>query len=184
MVTLPMIALSFEDFLKPSDSGIFREIPVNTPGKLFTSPMPTGAYDKGKKLFSIIKKHQVSHVFPLVTDGEIEKKGRSDILAEYTKRGITYTRYIIKDYQTPTYEMMKGLVKDAEQRLGNKEHLLVHCHAGVGRTSLVVACIIVAVENMSADEAINHVRANMTVNITSEQANLVRRFEKKYHSGL
>ena len=164
-------------FGRSKESGIFRQIPLNMPGKLFTSPMPFGAYDKGNQLIKIFKHHSIQHVFVLVTDPELKKKAKRNLLSEYVKHGIGYSRYEIGDYQAPSLEVIRGLVCEALARLRKKQRILVHCHAGVGRTSVSVSCITMAVEEISAKEAIAHVKANMMVNITAEQIRLIEKFE-------
>ena len=157
------------------ESGVFREIPLDCPGRLYTSPMPSGAYDKGSALLKIYQRHRIDHVFPLVTDKELDIKARTKLLREYEKRAIGYSRYIIGDYQAPSMDVLQALVEEAVRRLADGERIAVHCHAGVGRTSLAVACIAIAVNGMNPEEAVKHIRNNMTVNITSEQ---IRRLEE------
>ena len=157
------------------DSGIFREIPLSIPGRLFVSPMPTGAYDPGN-LLKIYRYHRIDHIFSLVTDDEIKNKARKDIFHEYRKLGITYSRYIIKDLQTPSLSDLKNLVDEAVEMLQKDRKILVHCHAGVGRTSLAVLCIVMTTENISVEEAKNHIKTDMMVNLTSEQVALGGKF--------
>ena len=163
--------------LEHRDAGIFRQIPLSTAGHLYTSPMPTGAYDPQNRLLKIYKQQKINHIFSLVTDRELKIKARRPIFREYEKLGINYSRYVIKDYQTPSPEILKKLVEEALLILNNKQNLLVHCHAGVGRTSLAVSCIVMAADGISARQAINHVKNNMMVNITAEQIRLIEDFE-------
>jgi protein tyrosine phosphatase domain-containing protein 1 len=39
-----------------------------------------------------------------------------------------------------------------------KKRVLVHCHAGYGRTGIVLACYKVYNDNVTADEAVRHIR--------------------------
>lgn len=162
-----------------ADSGIFRQIPLDIPGKLYTSPMPYGAYDPGNRLIKIYQRNNIQHVFALVTDAELEKKTKRNIFKEYDKYGITYSRYIIKDFEAPSIDVIKELVTDGLKRLQNRQRVLVHCHAGVGRTAVAVTCLTIAIKNISAKEAIAHIKQNMMVNITSEQIRLIETYEKK-----
>lgn len=176
------MALIEKIFKRPfynQDSGIFRQIPLNVPGKLYTSPMPFGAYDYGNRLLNIYKKNKIQHVFLLVTDTELKKKARRDILKLYAKNGISYSRYVINDLQAPSIEVINDLVKEAVERL-KKQRVIIHCHAGVGRTSVAVCCIVIAVEGLTVDKAIEYVCKNMAVNITSEQKYLIQQFEASF----
>ena len=163
----------FKDLFHDHDSGVFRQIPLNTPGKLYTSPMPFGAYDYGSRLLKIYKKNKIEHVLMLVTDTELENKARRDLLKLYVKNGISYSRYEIKDLQAPSLEIINSLVQDAVKRL-QTQRLIIHCHAGVGRTSLAVCSIVIAVKHLNAEEAIEYVSKSMAINITSEQKNLIQ----------
>jgi len=163
--------------LKKRHEGIFRHIPLKTQGKLFTSPMPSGAYDKRNQLLKIYKMNGIDHVFVLVTDEELQKKARRNLLQEYEKRGMTYSRYIMEDFQAPSVEIINNLVEEAVKRLFNKEHILIHCHAGVGRTSVAASCVAITIEGMTTRGAIDHIKAHMMVNITTEQKNVIQKFE-------
>jgi len=162
------------------NSGIFRQIPLNTPERLYTSPMPFGAYDCGSRLLKIYKKNKIKHVFMLVTDTELKNKARRDLLKLYDKNGISYSRYVIKDLQAPSFGVIHDLVQDALQRL-QKQRLIIHCHAGVGRTSLAVCSIVIAVKHLTVEEAIEYVSKTMAINITSEQKNVLQKFESFYY---
>ena len=39
----------------------------------------------------------------------------------------------------------------------------IHCHAGLGRTGVLIACYLVYSQRMSGDEAITYVRSNRCV---------------------
>ena len=176
---MELIEKIFKRLFYNHDSGIFRQIPLNVPGKLFTSPMPFGAYDYGNRLLNVYKKNKIQHVFILATDTELKKKARRDLLKLYAKNNISYSRYVIIDFQAPSLEVIDALVQEAIGRL-KKQRVIIHCHAGVGRTSVAVCCIVIAVEHLTSDKAIEYVCKNMAVNITSEQKYLIQKFESTF----
>ncbi|MGA1824014.1 MAG: dual specificity protein phosphatase family protein [bacterium] len=169
----------FKNLFHNDDAGFFRQVPLNIHGKLYTSPMPFGAYDRGSRLFAIYKKNKIEHVFVLVTDTELKKKARRNLLDYYAKKGISYTRYTIKDLQAPSIDVITPLVQEAVERL-KTQRVAIHCHAGVGRTATSVCCIVIAVEHFTADQAIDYVCQNMSVHITPEQINVIRKFESMF----
>jgi len=66
------------------------------------------------------------------------------------------------DYGVPTLESVLDMVKVVDFALrGGK--VAVHCHAGLGRTGVLIACYLVYSERMAGDEAISHVRAKRCV---------------------
>ncbi|MBN2013152.1 dual specificity protein phosphatase family protein [candidate division KSB1 bacterium] len=165
----------FDRLLNRDVTGIFRRIPLNVTGRLYVSPMPFGAYDPGNRLLGVYKKNNIDHVFVLVTDAELEKKAKRNLFKQYEKAGITFSRYVIRDFQAPSIDVIANLVDEAKQRLAD-QRVAVHCHAGVGRTAVAVCSIVVAIERMSVDDTIQFVKKNMLVNITTEQINLIRKF--------
>ena len=57
------------------------------------------------------------------------------------------------------------------------ENLVIHCHAGVGRTGIFAACMAQDVLGLSADEAINWVRQSIPFAVeTAYQQQFVRAY--------
>ncbi len=157
------------------ERGTIRAIPVRTHGRLWVSPMPYGAYDKGNHLLARYRQHGIQHVFILVSDAEIKVKTGRDLKAIYKKAGISFTQYPFLDMQAPNLPMLQEMVKTAVMLLEDHD-VAIHCHAGVGRTSIGACCVVQAVEGMSPAESITYVKQHMEVNMTSEQQSLVLRF--------
>lgn len=172
----------FAQLLGNKDSGVFREIPLKVRGKLYASPMPFGAYDRGNRVIKIYRKNRVNHVFMLVTDAELEKKARRNVFKQYEKNNITWSRFIVKDFETPSVEVISNLVNEARERLNNRQHVAVHCHAGVGRTAVAMSCIAIATENFTADEAVNYVKQHMEIMIMPKQKKLIQEFENSLNA--
>ncbi len=165
-----------------SDPGVFREIPLDLPGHLYTSPMPFGAYDRGSRLLKIYKKNHIQHVFVLATDKEIENKARRNLFQSYKDANIRFTQFSIKDYQSPSVEVLSQLVEDAKYRLRDDQRIVIHCHAGVGRSAVAASSVVMITKNITAKQAIQYVKEYMEINITSEQTNLITKFEEKLRS--
>jgi len=166
----------YEKYLGHHYSGVFRQIPLSRPGRLFTSPMPYGAYDPGNRLLRIYRQFQVEHVFMLVTDEELRQKARRDLHRHYTARGMTYSQYPLRDFQAPALPMLKDLVTEALDRL-QTQTVAIHCHAGVGRTAIAVACVARCLHQCSAHEALRLVQNHMDINLTESQKRTIKEFQ-------
>lgn len=168
--------------LKPysdaSTAGIFRAIPVRSKGKLYVSPMPFGAYDTGNRVMSLYVRSRVGHVFILAQDAEIKAKAKRDIRKEYEKHGITYSQFPFKDMHAPDFEGLETMVALAIKKLSSC-NIAIHCHAGVGRTSVGACCVVQAVDELSAKDSIDYVKGHMEVNMTAEQKSAVMRFGER-----
>jgi protein-tyrosine phosphatase len=169
-------------FSFPRKPGIIRQIPLHTKGSLFVSPMPYGAYDTGNKLLGMYRQHRISHVFILVGDNEIKVKTGRDLKKIYEKAGMTFTQYPFVDMQAPNLPMMHEFVKTAVLLLKKNHNIAIHCHAGVGRTSIGACCVVQAVEGMSSADSIVYVKSHMEVNMTTEQKSVVMRFQSANQS--
>ena len=171
----------FRQMLPNDDDGLFRQIPLSLPGKLYVSPMPFGAYDPGNELLGIYKRHKIDAVFVLVTDEEIARKARRNLFKRYDSAQLRYFRYTLKDWMAPSMEVVHEMVAKARVLLAS-ERIVVHCHAGVGRTAIAVCCIAISTEGWTAEEAMEHICRFMTINITDEQRRFIKRYEESLES--
>lgn len=121
-------------------------------------------------LVSVMEKHEYS-------DFEIPDLFERDLI-----EGIEVLRFAIEDMNVPEEaraEEYERLIRDIVDRMGNGKNVIVHCCGGLGRTGTVAACVLVALGNHSADEAIGAVRAARKGTVqTGEQEDFVRRFEE------
>jgi len=91
--------------------------------------------------------------------------------------GVSVRCYGWADFGCPTDEHMLKMVADMATETACGGRVLVHCHAGHGRTGLLIACWLVFDLNYTAAEAITLVRLRRAKAIqTSAQAAMIKRF--------
>jgi protein-tyrosine phosphatase len=153
----------------------FLRVPVDTKGKLFASPMPFGPYDPFNRLLKYYKQSRVKTVVILTTPSEIELKARKDIRAIYLKHGMQFIHCPIGDFTAPTVEVLAPLIDQVVVRL-QTENVAVHCNAGVGRTGVVLACVLSRVEGILPEDAFTRLQQLMQIRTTDEQRRLATRW--------
>lgn len=95
-------------------------------------------------------------------------------------KGIQFYNFGWEDMTVPTTAYMMNIVKVTASILdGGEAKIAVHCHAGYGRTGLVIACTIMFMHNISPHNAINIVRSKRPGSIqTQKQEAFVHKFHK------
>lgn len=128
-------------------------LPEGVDGRLFATgfsavgPNPAGALD-GVGADTLVC---------LIRDEEIEKHHPDfGVWAAETDRIV---RFPIADYGTAPADDMAALAEDLAGRVQSGEGLVVHCAAGLGRTSLVCTSILMHL-GYDHDGALEHVRAH------------------------
>jgi nicotinamide-nucleotide amidase len=163
-----------------TSSTTFCRIPLHVAGELYVSPMPYGRYDS-ERVFRYFKQEQIQHVVMLLSDREIKKRCKRDLKKLYQKNHMSITQFPMVDFLQPGHGDMDQLIPELAERLRKGERVAVHCHAGVGRTSVVVACLVAVVEQFRIEECIELVKAHMETNITVEQKRFIAGWVERLH---
>ncbi len=156
----------------------FVRIPLPTKGRLYVSPMPYGPYDVRGALFRTYRRTGISAVFTLVTDEELAKKAKKDLLQLYAMSGIRVFRLPFRDLTAPVADEFDRFVPTLLAHL-ETDNLAIHCNAGVGRTGVAAACLVALAYRISGERAIEHVRAQMMTDLTDEQVRFVAKFARR-----
>ena len=87
--------------------------------------------------------------------------------------------YEVGTLGVPEFDDLTNAVNFIHDRLNDKEPVMVHCLAGLGRTGTILACYLIKYQKMSADDAIQKVREERPGSIQSfSQEEIIFQFEK------
>ena len=147
------------------------------PGKLAILARPRGA-DWLEDEVAGWKEAGVNVVVSLLTRGEDSELGLVDEGELARRHGLTFISFPIADYSVPSSTGELGqLVSNLERSLAQGNHVGIHCRQGIGRSSLVAACVLVRSGESpnTAFENISSARGR-PVPDTDEQRNWVTAF--------
>ncbi len=91
--------------------------------------------------------------------------------------GFEYLHIPMRDMAAPSAEQIREFLEFAKRMEKGKKPVLVHCHAGIGRTGAMLACYLVG-NGYKAEEALDIVRRSRGYGLfTQEQYSAVYQFE-------
>jgi protein-tyrosine phosphatase len=117
-------------------------------------------------------------VVSLLTPAEDFELGLSDEARIVRQEGLTFINFPISDYGVPTSKgQTQRLVRELEERLSHGSCIGIHCRQGIGRSSLVAACVLVTTGESSetAFQQIQNARGSKVPD-TAEQKEWVASF--------
>ena len=163
------------------DSTNFVRIPLPAKGKLFVSPMPYGPYDTANQLLRTYRRARIKAVIPLVTEDEIAKKAKRNLFKAYTREGIEILHYPVPDLTSPKREDVLAAVAALEEHLCVAgTNVAVHCNAGIGRTGVIVSCVVQRLMHLPVEEISDYLRQYMMIDMTDEQRRFVAAWCQDY----
>jgi len=83
----------------------------------------------------------------------------------------------VPDLTSPSHAMVTELINRLQERLQAGERIAVHCNAGVGRTSVILACVVKRLQGIPGAEAAARVCQFLHINMTDEQQRFVSKWD-------
>jgi len=137
--------------------GRVRKRPTNfswlLEGELAGSGMPTSFEE-----ISWIRNKGIKSIVTMTEQG----------LPESWVEDLDYLHVPTEDLSAPDIEKIDAAVDFIHERIKNKEPVMVHCAAGIGRTGTILASYLVKYQNLTAKKAIEKVRLERPGSIQSE----------------
>ena len=126
----------------------------------------------------ILRQPGVDVIVSALTASEADELGLSTEAQECTQNGLTFISFPIEDRSLPTDKpKFDSLVDQLLQHLRKERAIVVHCRAGIGRSSLIAACVLVKM-GLSPDAAFHAIEQSRRCPVpdTSGQRQWVERY--------
>jgi uncharacterized protein (DUF952 family)/protein-tyrosine phosphatase len=144
-------------------------IPLGTPGKLYRSSMPfSSMFDREEKIFNSYLELGVEVVVVLNEAAEIQRFTGRDLIRFYEANGVRALHTPIADFSAPQPGVWNKALGEVELLLQSGKTLAVHCHAGIGRTGMFIACLAQDLLGLQGEESISWVRTYIPSAVETE----------------
>ena len=127
------------------------------------------------------KQRRVKLVVTLLDFNEIEDLGIVSFSTFLMDNGFNWIHCPIRDRSTCSdQKRIRTLLEDIKEVLKSDKSVLIHCHAGLGRTGLLAATFLVSM-GLTADSAIKTIRETRPGSIeTTEQERYVKEWTFRF----
>ncbi|UCD98157.1 MAG: dual specificity protein phosphatase family protein [Chloroflexota bacterium] len=137
------------------------ELPYPFPGRVFRSAMPYSSYDPEGRLIQAYQENDISMVVVLTSDEEMDQVTGRRLRSLYQASGLEILSFPIPDFNVPDIDLLHQVVAQVSTRAQSGQSTVIHCHAGLGRTGMFLACLAKMDMNFTAQEAVAWVRKNL-----------------------
>ncbi|MDW8034045.1 MAG: dual specificity protein phosphatase family protein [Nitrososphaerota archaeon] len=91
-------------------------------------------------------------------------------------KGFEYTHSPIKDFHAPNLNQLENLIEWIDSRVKENRPVLIHCRAGIGRTSTIIAAYLIK-KGYEVNDAIMTVRKRIPLALeVDEQISIVYKY--------
>ncbi|GAA2780397.1 tyrosine protein phosphatase [Kitasatospora paracochleata] len=143
-------------------------VDIPGPGRLSTMARPRGN-DWLADEMAALKDHGVDILVCALTGPELDELGLVDEPRAATAAGLEFVAIPIPDLTVPDLTILPTL-RGLAERLHGGAHVVTHCRAGIGRSSLLAAALLI-LNGTDADTAWKHIERarGLAVPDTAEQ---------------
>jgi len=133
--------------------------------------MPFSVYDpRGDSLLQF-KREKGSLIVLLAEEEECVIRTGLNLKSLYFKQGFQVLHLPIPDFDVPSKEDLEEAIKKTVEHAQAGQNILIHCHAGLGRTGLFVAYLAKRVLGLSSEEAIHWTRKYIPHALETDEQN-------------
>jgi len=139
---------------------MIEELDLDLPGRIWRSRMPMDMTYDDTTIHQWMEA-DITHVVCLQEVNEMQKYTAAFLPEEYSMFGFTTIHQSTPDHCGPEdYLAWWAAVKDALEALNNDARVVVHCHAGIGRTGMFLASLLMLHNTIDSSQAISSVRSS------------------------
>ena len=133
--------------------------------------MPFSVYDPQGDSLLQFKREKGSLIVLLAEEEECVIRTGLNLKSLYFNQGFQVLHLPIPDFNVPSKEDLEEAIKKTVEHAQAGKNILIHCHAGLGRTGLFVAYLAKRVLGLSSEEAIHWTRKYIPHALETDEQN-------------
>jgi protein-tyrosine phosphatase len=138
---------------------ILTLLPYGLPGKIYRSPMPFSPYfDPGNEVLDAYIQVGVDMVVMLTPENEVYRVTGRSLRNIYQEKRFDVIYLPVEDFSIPEEEPFRKTLSEVLAQAQQGKTIAIHCHAGLGRTGILAACLAKVVFDLDGREAFSWVR--------------------------
>jgi protein-tyrosine phosphatase len=99
---------------------------------------------------------------PYCGDGIHKSSGLSYLPSEFYSHGIKFYNFGWRDHETTNLNIILKIIKCMDICISEGKKVAVHCHAGRGRTGLIICAYLIYKYSYTADKAVEEFKRSRT----------------------
>lgn len=144
-------------------------IPLEMKGKVYRAPLPFGDFDIARTTFDELVQAEVSLLYSLIEPIEWLSRAYIDPRERIDAAGIQRVEFPIRDFFAPVDgAAFQAVVAEARLYALQGKNIAVHCYAGVGRTGLFLAEMVIQHFSMEVHDAIDWLRETLPLAVEND----------------
>ena len=157
------------------------KLPYGLPGTIYRSPLPFSPFfDPGGLILDDYMDAEVDVVVMLTPISEVEELIGVNLYDSYRDLGFDVIYAPVEDFSVPSEGAFQRPIQDTLQKANGGKTIVIHCHAGLGRSGMFAACLAKVVFGMDGEEASHWVRQHIPRAVeTREQHQFIKDFKYK-----
>lgn len=155
------------------------KLPYGLAGTIYRSALPgSPLFDPERQLLDVYNEKGIEMVVMLTPEDEVRELTGMDLQARYRSLGFDVVYVPVPDFSVPDAGAFQQPIRETLQAAQAGKTLVIHCHAGWGRTGIFASCLAKVVFEMSAEEAVAWVRQYIPRAVENKlQYEFVKNFE-------
>jgi protein-tyrosine phosphatase len=137
---------------------LLTELPFELPGHIYGGPMPFGDYDPEGEVLLEFRQKEISVIVLLAEEEECLRRTGRNLQFFYMKKGLQVIYLPTPDFDVPSREDLESAVKMTIDQARAGHNIMIHCHAGLGRTGVFAAFLAMKVLGLSGGDAVAWVK--------------------------